>query len=99
MRGGTVRIGALALALWASTPAFGARVVDPAGARQAISTPAVATRDAGLAALAADGRATELASRLGLIAQDAMLSDIAQEWLIDRGLHALARIEPSPAAR
>jgi hypothetical protein len=98
MTGGTVRIGALALALCASTPAFGARVVDPASARQAISTPAVATRNAGLAALAAEGRATELAARLELIAHDAMLSDVAQEWLLDRGLHALARIEPSPAA-
>ena len=29
----------------------------------------------------------------------ATLSDVAQEWLLDRGLHALARIEPSPAAR
>jgi hypothetical protein len=99
MTGGTVGIGALALALCASTPAFGAHVVDPASARQAISTPAVTTRDAGLAALAAEGRATELASRLELIAHDATLSDVAQEWLLDRGLHALARIEPSPAAR
>jgi hypothetical protein len=99
MTGGTVGIGALALALCASTPAFGAHVVDPASARQAISTPAVTTRDAGLAALAAGGRATELASRLELIAHDETLSDVAQEWLLDRGLHALARIEPSPAAR
>src|SRR5688572_28783308 len=99
MTGGTVGIGALALALCASTPAFGAHVVDPASARQAISTPAVTTRDAGLAALAAEGRATELASRLELIAHDETLSDVAQEWLLDRGLHALARIEPSPAAR
>jgi hypothetical protein len=99
MTGGTVGIGALALALCASTPAFGAHAVDPASARQAISTPAVTTRDAGLAALAAGGRATELASRLELIAHDETLSDVAQEWLLDRGLHALARIEPSPAAR
>lgn len=99
MAGGTVRVCALALALCASTPALGASVVDPASVRQAISTPAVATRDAALAALAAEGRATELAARLELIAHDAMLSDVAQEWLLDRGLHALARIEPSPAAR
>lgn len=99
MAGGTVRICALALALCASTPALGARLVDPASARQAISTPSVATRDAGLAALAAEGRATELAARLELIAHDATLSDVAQEWLLDRGLHALARIEPSTAAR
>lgn len=99
MRGGIVRICALAAALGTSAPALGARVVDVAGARQAISTPAVSARDAGLAALAAEGRATELAARLELIAHDGSLTDVAQEWLLDRGLHALARIEPSPAAR
>lgn len=99
MAGGIVRICALALALGASAPALGARVVDPATARAAISIPAVTARDAGLAALAAEGRATLLAARLELIAHDGTLSDVAQEWLLDRGLHALARLEPSPAAR
>ena len=65
----------------------------------AISAPAVAARDAGLAALAAEGRATELAARLDLIAHDGTLEDVAQEWLLDRGLHALARLSPTPAAR
>jgi hypothetical protein len=99
MTGGIVRICALALALGASTPALGARVVDAAHARQAISTPAVMARDASLAALAAEGRATEIAARLEIIAHDNSLEDVAQEWLLDRGLHALAKIEPSPAAR
>lgn len=99
MTGGIVRICALALALGASTPASGARVVDAARARQAISTPAVIARDASFTALAAEGRATEIAARLELIAHDGTLEDVAQEWLLDRGLHALARIEPSPAAR
>ena len=99
MAGGIVRIGALVLALAASTHAVAARVVDLASARQAISTPAVTARDAGLAALAGEGRSAELAARLDLIAHDGSLSDIAQEWLLDRGLHALARLAPSPAAR
>ena len=99
MAGGIVRICALALALGASIPAIAARVVDPAGARQAISLPAVAARDADLAALAARGRSTELAARLDLIAQDDALEAVAQDWLLDRGLHALARLAPSPAAR
>jgi hypothetical protein len=99
MAGGFVRICALALALGASTPAMGARVVDTAGARRAISTPAVSARDASLAALATEGRATELAARLELIAHDSALDDVAREWLLDRGLHALARMEPSRAAR
>lgn len=99
MAGGIVRICALALALGASTQAIAARVVDPASARRAVSAPAVAARDAGLTLLAAEGRTTELAARLDLIAHDGTLSDVAQEWLLDRGLHALARLSPSPAAR
>ena len=99
MAGGIVRICALALALGAGTQAVAARVVSLAGARQAIETPAVTTRDASLSALAVEGRSAELAARLDLIANDASLTDVAQEWLLDRGLHALARLAPSPAAR
>jgi hypothetical protein len=99
MAGGTVRICALALALGASTQAIAARLVDPASARQAISAPSVAARDAGLTALAAKGRATELAAHLDRIAHDGTLEAVAQEWLLDRGLHALARLSPTPAAR
>jgi hypothetical protein len=94
-----VHICALALALGAGGEALAARIVDPASARLAISTPAVATRDAELAALAAAGRATELAARLELIARDPALSDVARDWLLDRGLHALARLAPTGAAR
>ena len=99
MTGGAARFCALALALLCSAPALAARIVDPASARAAISTPAVSARDAGLATLASEGRATELAARLELIARDGSLPDVAQEWLLDRGLHALARMTPSPAAR
>jgi hypothetical protein len=99
MAGGTVHICALALALGASTQAIAERVVDPASARQAVSAPSVAARDAGLTALAAEGRTTELAARLDLIAHDGTLEAVAQEWLLDRGLHALARLSPTPAAR
>ncbi|HKY00627.1 MAG TPA: hypothetical protein VJL86_13005, partial [Steroidobacteraceae bacterium] len=99
MTGGLARICAFALALLCGGPALAARIVDPASARAAISSPAVTARDAGLAALASEGRATELAARLELIAHDASLGDIGRAWLLDRGLHALARMEPSPAAR
>lgn len=99
MAGGIVRICALALALGASTQAVAARVVSLSDARQAVATPAVAARDASLSALAAEGRSTELAARLDLIANDGSLADVAQEWLLDRGLHALARLAPTPAAR
>jgi SWI/SNF-related matrix-associated actin-dependent regulator 1 of chromatin subfamily A len=99
MTGGIVRCCALALALGTCTQALAARVVDPASARQAISIPAVAAQDAELAALAADGRATLLASRLEVIAHDAALADVAQEWLLDRGLHRLAQVAPTREAR
>ncbi|MGH8203163.1 MAG: hypothetical protein ACREST_01050, partial [Steroidobacteraceae bacterium] len=100
MAGGTVRLGALALTLGlAAGPALAARIVDPATARQSIQSAAVASRAAQLAALAADGRATELAAQLESIARDATLTDVAQEYLLDRGLHDLARIPPTPDAR
>jgi hypothetical protein len=99
MTGGIARVLALAIMLGACAQALAARVVDPATARRAITAPAVAAREAELAALAADGRATLLAARLDLIASDATLTDVAQEWLLDRGLHRLARIAPTREAR
>jgi hypothetical protein len=98
--GRTARIGACAIALGlAVQPAFAARVVDPASARLAIASPTVVAEDAELTALAASGRATELAARLERIAHDAAQQDVAREWLLDRGLHALARLTPTHAAR
>ena len=100
MAGGTFRLGALALTLGlAAGPALAARIVDPAAARQSIQSTAVVSRDAQLSALAADGHATELAAQLEEIARDTTLIDVAQEYLLDRGLHALARIPPTPNAR
>jgi hypothetical protein len=100
MGGGTVRFIALALALGlAGEVASAARVVDPASLRQAISNPAILAVDAELSALAGDGRATDLAARLDLIAYDRTIADVAQEWLLDRGLHALGRLEPTPRSR
>ena len=100
MRGRTTRILGLAVALGlAAGPALGARLVDPASARRETSAPLVIAQDAELTALAAAGRATDLAARLERIAHDATLPDVAREWLLDRGLHALARTTPTPAAR
>jgi hypothetical protein len=99
MTGGIVRFCALVVALLGSGTSFAARVVDPATARAAISSPAVAARDASLTALAARGQASELAARIESIARDATLADVAREWLLDRGLHALSGIAPTPAAR
>jgi hypothetical protein len=100
MGGGTVRYIALALALGlAAEAASAARVVDPASARQAIENSAIVAVDAEISALAADNRATDLAARLDLIAHDRTITDVAQEWLLDRGLHALARLEPTSRSR
>jgi hypothetical protein len=100
MTGGIARLFTLALALGlACGAAAAARVVDPATARQAIENSAVRARGAELTALAAGNRASELAARLDVIARDAALTDVAQEWLLDRGLHELARITPTPTAR
>lgn len=97
--GGIVRVCALVLALAAGAQALAARVVDPASARRATTAPSVVAREAALASLEAAGRSAELAARLDVIARDATLSDVAQEWLLDRGLHALARLDATPAAR
>ena len=100
MGGGTVRYLAFALALGlAGEVASAARVVDPSSARQSIANSAIVAVDAEISALAADGRATDLAARLDLIAHDRTITDVAQEWLLDRGLHALARLEPTPRSR
>jgi len=100
MAGGNVRIIALALALGLGGQAVqAARIVDPASARQAVAMPAVKAQDAELAALAAGNDATTLAARLEVIARDRTFTDVAQEWLLDRGLHALARIAPTREAR
>jgi hypothetical protein len=99
MTGGIVRFCALAVALLGSGASLAARVVEPATARAAISSPAAVAQDAALAALATKGRATELAARLESVAGDPTLADVTREWLLDRGLHALARIAPTPAAR
>lgn len=100
MAGRTVGIGACALVLGlAAQAALAAHVVDPASARLAIESPVVAAQDAELVSLAAAGRTTALAARLERIARDATQDEVAREWLLDRGLHALARIPPTPAAR
>ena len=100
MAGGIVRYVALVLALsLGGQAAFAASLVDPASARRAIANPATTAQDAELSALAASGRATELAARLEVVAHDRTITDVAQEWLLDRGLHALARIAPTPEAR
>jgi hypothetical protein len=59
----------------------------------------VAALAAELDAHAAHERPNAIAAKLELIAHERSLPDVAQEWLIDRGLHVLARLEPTAPAR
>jgi hypothetical protein len=100
MTGGTGRAFALALALCIAGAARASpQVVDAGATRRALDNPAVLARDAELSAFAGSGRADELAARLDIITFDATLDAVAREWLIDRGLHRLGRLPPTPAAR
>jgi hypothetical protein len=74
-------------------------VVDPASARRITTSAPVATIAAQLDAHASQKRVGELAARLELIAHDRTLPDVGREWLIDRGLHALAKLEPTGPSR
>ncbi len=100
MAGGTAKTIALALALClGGQTSHAAQIVDSASARQAITTPAIVAVDSELAALASGGRATDLAARLDLIANDRTVPAVAQEWLLDRGLHLLATLPPTARSR
>lgn len=99
MGGALTSLISAALLCLAAVPAFAARVIDPAAARRAIAEPTVVATGASLSALAESGRTTELAQRVRSIALDRTLEPVAREWLLDRGLHALARQQPTPEAR
>lgn len=89
----------IALLCLAAVPAFAAQVVDPAAARRATLEAVVVALDADLSSLAAAGHATELALRVQRISTDRALEPVAREWLLDRGLHDLARLAPTREAR
>lgn len=98
MPGGKLKVLALMLCL-AGGLAHGAAVVDPAAARRAITQASVVAADAELAGFARAGNVTALASALDRIAIHPALDDVEREWLLDQGLHELARLAPTPEAR
>lgn len=98
MPGRKLFVAALALGL-AGAAAHAATVVDPGTARRAITQGPVVAADAELAELARAGRVSDLAGRLDRIAAHPALDPVAREWLLDQGLHELARLAPTPAAR
>jgi len=85
--------------LLAALPAFAAQVIDAGVASRATQEPSVVATASNLTSLAADGRVSELALRVQRISTDRTLEPAAREWLLDRGLHELARLAPMPAAR
>jgi len=99
MGGASTSLLRAALLCLAVMPAFAAQVIDPAAARRAIAEPTVAAAGATLSALAESGRTSELALQVRRISIDRTLEPVAREWLLDRGLHALARLQPTPEAR
>lgn len=99
MGGTTTVLWRMALLCLTAMPALSAQVVDPATARRAIAEPAVVAADAALSALAESGRTAELALQVQRISIDRTLAPVAREWLLDRGLHALARRDPAPEVR
>ena len=97
MAGGKAGSIALALALaLAGDAAMAVTIVDHAAARRATTTAAVKAIDASLEVLAKQKRTDDLARQLDLLAHDRALAGVAREWLLDRGLHALARLSPTP---
>lgn len=100
MAGGKAGIVALALVLGAGGgSSLAASLAHPAISHRATTDASVRNLDAELQALASAGRADGLAARLDRIVLDRSLSDAAREWLIDRGLHALATLEPTARAQ
>lgn len=74
-------------------------VINPASVRQLLQTSDVAAIDSGIAKLAADRHVSELAFRLDDIAGDRSLHPVARAWLLNRGLHELVLLAPTPEAR
>jgi hypothetical protein len=85
--------------LFAYALAEAREVVDAAAVRKALADTAVVSEAQRLDTLADRQAAAELVSALARLPQLAAKGTIAHEWLLDRGLHALAKVKPTPSAR
>jgi hypothetical protein len=74
-------------------------VVDSAAVHKALADVAVTSEAQRLDALADRQATDELVGALERLPQIASKGAIAREWLLDRGLHALAKMTPTPSAR
>ncbi len=97
-----VLIGAV-MAMLALCPALSstaaAQVTNLAAARRAIEEPRIVALETELSATAQSGATDALARLLQTIAADPQMELAAREWLLDRGLHGLAQLPPTAAAR
>ncbi len=80
-------------------PAGAAELIDLATAQRANANPQVMALDARLTQAAQSGATDALVAGLQSIAADRQLPPVARESLLDHGLHELARLAPTPAAR
>jgi hypothetical protein len=92
-------VAAIAVSWFILAPAGAAELIDLATAQRANSDPRVIAVDARLTRAAQSGATDSLVAELQSIAADRMLDPVARESLLDRGLHDLARLAPTPAAR
>lgn len=75
------------------------QVVDPTAVRRISTDPFLAQRAQRFAALARSGAVAELGVELQRASEDAGLSPLAREWLLDRGLNEATRLTPTPGLR
>lgn len=86
--------------LWLAVGTAGAQqIVDPQAVRHISADALLAERAQRFAALARSGAAEELGVELQRARQDARLSPLAREWLLDRGLNEAAGLKPTSGLR
>ena len=91
---------ATTIALWlVMAPAGAVQVIDLATARRATADAATISIEAQLTRAAQSGAVDVLAAQLQSLATDRRMDPAALEWLLDRGLHELTLLSPTPQAQ
>jgi hypothetical protein len=82
-----------------TTSAYAREVVTRSAAQQVAANAVVSAQAQRYASLADAGASDALVLELEKALADVTLPALALEWLLDRGLHELARVNPTPAGR
>lgn len=94
------RLAATGLAtIWLATTAQAQQIVQPYAAQKATTSAAAVEHSQRLSTLADRQATSELVAELQRLSQGAGNVSIANEWLLDRGLHELSRVQPTTAAK